>query len=65
MLADFLKLKIRIWVHRELAGYMRECGSQYRSYMRQDGVADFASDGPEDLKEAVSDYITEVITGDL
>ena len=64
MLSEMLKTKIKAWVQREMAGYMRECGSDYRSYMREDGVADFAPDGPDDLKEAVSNYITEVILGE-
>ena len=61
MLNEVLKAKIKAWVARELAGYMRECGGDYRSYMREDGVAEFARSGPAALVDAVADFITAVL----
>ncbi|PUZ28642.1 hypothetical protein DCC81_03930 [Chitinophaga parva] len=63
MVNEISKSRIKAWVNRELAGYMREFGSDYRTYIREDGVGEFAADGSEDLKEAVAGYITRVIMG--
>lgn len=57
---------IRIWINRELAGYITECGSEYRSYLIEDVVSDISSkSGRPDLKEEIADIARSILNGDL
>lgn len=57
---------IRLWINRELNGYIKECASEYRSYMIEDVVSDISSkSGRQDLKQEIADIARMILNGDL
>jgi hypothetical protein len=53
------------WLNRELDGYVRECGSDYRAYITEDAIGEFVGwDASEEEKDEVSELCRKFLNGE-